>query len=55
VPLVGPVVTRHMGLIRRRGRSLSPAAQQLFDLFTAVPPAARPRRRPPAKASPKAG
>ncbi|MBC5763921.1 LysR family transcriptional regulator [Ramlibacter albus] len=33
VPLVDPVVTRKMGLIRRRSRSLSPAAQQLFDLF----------------------
>lgn len=33
VPLVDPVVTRKVGLIRRRGRSLSPAAQQLFDLF----------------------
>jgi len=33
VPLVDPVVTRRVGLIRRRGRSLSPAAQQLFDLF----------------------
>ena len=34
VPLVDPVVTRKIGLIRRRGRSLSPAAQQLFDLFS---------------------
>ena len=33
VPLVDPVVTRKIGLIRRRGRSLSPAAQQLYDLF----------------------
>jgi DNA-binding transcriptional LysR family regulator len=33
VPLVAPIVTRKIGLIRRRGRSLSPAAQQLFDLF----------------------
>jgi hypothetical protein len=31
VPLVDPGVTRKVGLIRRRGRSLSPAAQQLFD------------------------
>ena len=30
VPLVGPVVTRRIGLIRRKGRSLSPAAQQLY-------------------------
>jgi DNA-binding transcriptional LysR family regulator len=36
VPLVDPVVTRKVGLIRRRGRSLSPAAQQLYDLFGAV-------------------
>ncbi len=33
VPLVDPVVTRHVGLIRRKGRSLSPAAQQLYELF----------------------
>lgn len=33
VPLVDPVVTRKVGLIRRRGRSLSPAAKQLYDLF----------------------
>ena len=33
VPLVDPVVTRRVGLIRRRGRSLSPAAQQLYELF----------------------
>ena len=32
VALVDPVVTRQIGLIRRRGRSLSPAAQQLYDL-----------------------
>lgn len=36
VPLVDPIVTRKVGLIRRRGRSLSPAAQQLFDLFGEV-------------------
>lgn len=36
VPLVDPVVTRKVGLIRRRGRSLSPAAQQLYDLFGEV-------------------
>ena len=33
VPLVDPVVTRKVGLIRRRGRSLSPAAQQLYEMF----------------------
>jgi DNA-binding transcriptional LysR family regulator len=46
VALVDPVVTRKMGLIRRRGRSLSPAAQQLYDLFGEV----KGRRRTPAKA-----
>ncbi|ODV10276.1 MAG: LysR family transcriptional regulator [Rubrivivax sp. SCN 70-15] len=32
VPLVEPVVTRKLGLIHRRGRSLSRAAQQLYAL-----------------------
>lgn len=41
LPLVDPVVTRKVGLIRRRGRSLSPAAQQLYELFEGV----KPRRR----------
>jgi DNA-binding transcriptional LysR family regulator len=45
VPLVDPVVTRKVGLIRRRGRGLSPAAQQLYDLFGEVR-----RRRAPAPA-----
>jgi DNA-binding transcriptional LysR family regulator len=30
VPLVDPVITRKIGLIRRKGRTLSPAAQQLY-------------------------
>ncbi len=34
VPLTDPVVTRKVGLIRRKGRNLSAAAQQLFDLFS---------------------
>ena len=42
VPLVEPIVTRKIGLIRRRGRSLSPAAQKLFDMFRQV----KGRRRP---------
>ena len=41
VPLVEPVVTRKIGLICRRGRSLSPAAQQLYDLFGSVRRGAR--------------
>ena len=34
VPLVDPVITRKIGLIRRKGRALSPAAQQLFSFFS---------------------
>ena len=33
VPLVEPLVMRKIGLIRRKGRSLSPAAQQLYGFF----------------------
>ncbi|CAG9164450.1 LysR family transcriptional regulator [Cupriavidus pampae] len=33
VPLVEPTVTRTVGLIRRRGRSLSPAAQVLYEML----------------------
>jgi DNA-binding transcriptional LysR family regulator len=44
VPLIEPVITRKVGLIRRRGRSLSPAAQQLFDLFGEVKDRKRSRR-----------
>ncbi|MEO8545416.1 MAG: LysR family transcriptional regulator [Burkholderiaceae bacterium] len=32
VPLIDPEVTRKVGLIHRRGRPLTPAAQQLYDL-----------------------
>ena len=38
------IVTRKVGLIRRRGRSLSPAAQQLYDLFSEVKGRRRTRR-----------
>jgi DNA-binding transcriptional LysR family regulator len=34
VGLKDPVVTRRMGLIRRRGRTLSPAAQHLYSMFS---------------------
>jgi len=40
VPLVEPVITRTVGLIRRRGRSLSPAAQELYDRLLEVAPKA---------------
>jgi hypothetical protein len=36
VPLVDPAVSRTVGLIHRRGRSLSPAAQELYDQLLAV-------------------
>jgi len=39
VPLVEPTVTRTLGLIRRRGRSLLPAAQELYALIAAEGPA----------------
>jgi DNA-binding transcriptional LysR family regulator len=38
VPLVDPVVTRKMGLIRRRASVLSPAARHLYDMFHEVQP-----------------
>jgi DNA-binding transcriptional LysR family regulator len=44
VPLVDPIVSRRVGLIRRRGRSLSPAAAQLYELFTQMRQKARPKR-----------
>jgi DNA-binding transcriptional LysR family regulator len=34
VPLVDPVVTRKVGLIRRKGRTLSPAAMQIYGFFS---------------------
>lgn len=36
IPIVEPEVTRTVGLIKRRGRSLSPAAEQLYDMLRAV-------------------
>ena len=36
IPLVEPIVSRQMGLIKRRGKTLSPAAQQLYDLLVAT-------------------
>jgi len=37
VPLVDPVITRRVGLIRRKGRSLTPAAQQIYEFIAALP------------------
>src|SRR5438874_950275 len=36
VPIVDPEVTRTVGLIKRRGRSLSPAAEHLHEMLRAV-------------------
>ena len=36
VPLTDPVVTRKIGLIRRNGWNICSAAQQLYDLFSAL-------------------
>ena len=34
VPLSDPVISRKIGLIRRKGRTLTPAAQQLYEFFS---------------------
>jgi DNA-binding transcriptional LysR family regulator len=41
VPLVDPKVTRTLGLIRRRGRTLPPAAQELYAMLAAKRPEKR--------------
>jgi DNA-binding transcriptional LysR family regulator len=41
IPIVEPEVTRTVGLIKRRGRSLSPAAEHLYDMLRAVAAKAR--------------
>jgi len=53
VPLVDPVVTRKMGLLRRKGRSLSPAAQQLYEFISELKVGRRvpATRRAPARAA----
>jgi len=33
IPITDPEVTRTVGLIRRRGRSLSPAAEHMYELL----------------------
>ncbi len=44
IPLVEPRVTRTIGLIRRRGRPLSPAAAALYELVKSEKPGQRARR-----------
>ena len=51
VPLTDPVVTRRVGLIRRRNRSLSPAAQELYSLTAEL--RRRPARAPRKTAAPR--
>ena len=46
VPLADPVVTRRVGLIKRKGRALSPSAQQLYDFLLEMKPA---RKKVPAR------
>lgn len=41
VPLVDPAVSRRIGLIRRKGRSFTPAAERLYDLLMELRPARR--------------
>jgi DNA-binding transcriptional LysR family regulator len=48
VPLKDPQVTRRLGLIRRRGRSLSPAAQHLYAMFAEL----KKKRAPSKKKTP---
>ena len=52
VPLDGPVVTRRVGLIRRAGRTLAPAAQTLYDAFAAMGSATKAAPRARRKAPP---
>ncbi|MDE2477962.1 MAG: LysR family transcriptional regulator, partial [Betaproteobacteria bacterium] len=44
IPLGEPQVTRRIGLIKRKGRQLSPEAQQLYDFVAARKPAVRAAR-----------
>jgi len=43
VQLIDPIVTRRIGLIRRKGRTLSPAAEQLYEFFLETRPTRRKR------------
>ena len=36
IPLVDPVVSRRIGLISKKGRSLAPAAEKLYELLLAL-------------------
>ena len=36
IPLYDPVVSRRIGLIRRKGRSFTPAAERLYELLSGL-------------------
>lgn len=46
VPLVDPVVTRRVGLVRRRGRQLTPAAQEFYSIVVEMQRTRRARPAP---------
>ncbi|HET7864040.1 MAG TPA: LysR family transcriptional regulator [Burkholderiaceae bacterium] len=46
VPLTDPNVTRRVGLIRRKGRSLSPSAQQIYDFLAEMKSGRKPKAKP---------
>jgi hypothetical protein len=41
VPLFDPIITRRIGLIRRKGRSFTPAAEKLYELLLDLRPGSR--------------
>lgn len=41
VPLFDPIITRRIGLIRRKGRSFTPAAEKLYELLLGLRPGSR--------------
>jgi DNA-binding transcriptional LysR family regulator len=45
VPLVDPVVTRRVGIVRRRGRALTPAAQEFLQYVVEDKKPAAPKKR----------
>jgi DNA-binding transcriptional LysR family regulator len=46
VPLIDPVVTRRVGLVRRRGRQLTPAAQEFYRMVVEMQRTRRERATP---------
>ncbi|MFO1305489.1 MAG: LysR family transcriptional regulator [Burkholderiales bacterium] len=53
VPIVDPEVTRTVGIIKRRGRSLSPAAQHLYDMLRTVAQSDTSAPKPAPRATPR--